>query len=42
MVNVLILSYLIKLQNKKGAMSFFPSETEIAETTFVFTLKQVH
>lgn len=28
MVNFLVLSYLIKLPNKKGAMSFFPQEME--------------
>lgn len=28
MVNFLILNYLIKLQNRKGEMSLFPSERE--------------
>ena len=32
MVNIMILNHLIKLENKKGAMSFFPLERETAET----------
>ena len=42
MVHIMSLNHLIKLENKKGAMSFFPLERETAETTFVFILEQVH